>query len=216
MPNPLLIFPFGGNAREAAALIHNDTNLLQQWQIVAFMDDNPQQQGQEYLNIPVQSPAEALDQYPHAKVLAAVGNPNNYLMRRSIIDKLKLSEQRFAQIISSSAFIAGDAQIGTNVLIAPHVVVGAGARIGNHCIILANTTIAHDVHVEDFCCIGANVVISGSVKLEENSYVGSGTCIKDGITIGKKALLGLGSVVINNVEENTVVTGNPARELIRK
>lgn len=216
MPDPLLIFPFGGNAREAAALILSDHQLSQQWNMIGFMDDNKAFQGKEYSGIKVLETAEALEKYPRASVLAVIGNPNNYLKRQQIIGKLNLSEKRLAAVVHSSVAIAPEADIGRNVLIGPNVVIGAGASVGHHCIILANTVISHDVKIGDYGCVGANVTVSGGVIIQENCYIGSGTNIKENLTIGQRSLVGLGAVVIKDVPADSVLAGNPARELARK
>ena len=41
--------------------------------------------------------------------------------------------------------------------------------------------------------------------------IGANTTILAGITIGKSAMIGAGSVVVNDVPENAVVVGNPAK-----
>jgi acetyltransferase-like isoleucine patch superfamily enzyme len=42
-------------------------------------------------------------------------------------------------------------------------------------------------------------------------YLGTGCALIGGITVGDGALVGMGSVVLRDVEPNTVVAGNPAR-----
>ena len=45
------------------------------------------------------------------------------------------------------------------------------------------------------------------------AIIGSNATILPGIIIGKNALVGAGSVVTKNVEEDTVVVGNPAKPI---
>ena len=46
--------------------------------------------------------------------------------------------------------------------------------------------------------------------------IGSNVCIIGDILIGDGAKIGAGSVVVKNVNENSTVVGNPAREVIRQ
>ena len=39
MPKKLLIFPFGGNAREAAAIIEHINEIDRKWDVIGFIDD---------------------------------------------------------------------------------------------------------------------------------------------------------------------------------
>ncbi|MBW2218788.1 MAG: acyltransferase, partial [Deltaproteobacteria bacterium] len=49
------------------------------------------------------------------------------------------------------------------------------------------------------------------VRLEENVWVGDGAVICKGVTIGKNSVIGASAVVVNNIPENTVAAGNPAK-----
>ena len=51
------------------------------------------------------------------------------------------------------------------------------------------------------------------VYIGKNVWVGAGAVILSGVTIGDNAVIGAGSVVTRDVEANTVVAGNPAREI---
>jgi acetyltransferase-like isoleucine patch superfamily enzyme len=47
----------------------------------------------------------------------------------------------------------------------------------------------------------------------ENTYVGMGVQIKDEITIGKDVIVGMGSIVYNNIPDEVIALGNPARAM---
>ena len=49
------------------------------------------------------------------------------------------------------------------------------------------------------------------VILEDNVWIGDSAIICKGVTIGKNSIIGAGAVVLNDVGENEVVVGNPAR-----
>ena len=53
------------------------------------------------------------------------------------------------------------------------------------------------------------------MKIKEGSYIGMNSSIKERVTLGKWSIVGMGSVVIKNVKENSVVVGNPAKNLIK-
>lgn len=46
-----------------------------------------------------------------------------------------------------------------------------------------------------------------------NVWIGAGAIILAGVSIGDNSVIGAGSVVTKNVEADTVVAGNPAREI---
>jgi maltose O-acetyltransferase len=55
--------------------------------------------------------------------------------------------------------------------------------------------------------------IVGSVIIREDSWIGAGTIILPNVEIGRMAIIGAASLVTKNVEEYSVVVGNPARFL---
>jgi UDP-3-O-[3-hydroxymyristoyl] glucosamine N-acyltransferase LpxD len=86
-------------------------------------------------------------------------------------------------------------------------------------IIEDNVKIDDHVHIAHNCRIGRNCLlvacaeISGSVQIGENTWIGPNSCIIDGITIGRNCMVGIGAVVNKPVPDNTIVSGNPAKNL---
>jgi sugar O-acyltransferase (sialic acid O-acetyltransferase NeuD family) len=211
MSKKLIIFPFGGNAREAAATIAGNGSLREKWELIGFIDDDPAVHGKEAGGVSVLGGRGILKHFPEARILAVPGNPRNYLERQPMIDGLNLEKEQFAQLISPAAVIMPDADVGYNTLVLSNSVIGSGTSIGKHCIILPNTTIGHDSLIGDYCCIGANVAVSGHVTIQPNCYIGSGTTIRDNVIVHEKTLVGIGSNVISDIDKNVIVAGNPAR-----
>ena len=98
------------------------------------------------------------------------------------------------------------AEIGENTMIDMNAVVGARGTIGKN------------VHV------GAGAVIAGVLEppsktpviVEDYAMIGANAVILEGVRIGKGAVVAAGSVVINDVEPNTVVAGTPAKVIKEK
>ena len=215
MSEKLLLFPFGGNARESLLCVLDINRSRQVWDVLGFIDDNPSMMGGECCGTKVIGGREVLAAMPDAVVLAVPGSPRNYLRRRDIIEGLNLEASRFATIIHPSVVVSPDSSIGHNTVIMPNVVISCGVRVGNHCVVLPNTVISHDSSVGDYCCIGSNVSISGNVSIGQGCYIGSGTKIRENVRIGEKSLLGLGANVISDIESGVVAVGNPARVVRR-
>jgi sugar O-acyltransferase (sialic acid O-acetyltransferase NeuD family) len=209
----LLLFPFGGNAREALQSVFAINESKVEWDILGFIDDDRSLHGRECCGVKVLGGRELLSEITEASVLAVPGSPTNFLRRHRIIADLAIDAARFATIIHPSACRAPDASIGCNTIIMPNVVISCGVSIGNHCVILPNTVVSHDSVVGDYCCIGSNVSVSGSVKIGSNCYIGSGTKIREDISIGAGSLVGLGSNVIADIPAGVVAVGCPTKVL---
>ena len=211
MSGKLILFPFGGNARESLLSVFALNDIKVEWDILGFIDDDQSRLGKECCGINVLGGRELLNEFPDAFVLAVPGSPANYSRRKEVIGGLNLDESRFATIIHPSAGIARDAAIGCNTIIMSNVVVSCGVTIGSHCVILPNTVVSHDSIVGDYCCIGSNVSVSGSVHIGSNCYIGSGTKMREDIHIGAGTLIGLGSNVLADIPAGVIAVGSPAK-----
>ncbi len=115
--------------------------------------------------------------------------------------------------------------IGDNVSIGTHSIIEHNIKIGNGVRIHSNTFIPEFSIFEEGSWIGPNVVFTNALYplskdakkdlkgplIKEKAKIGANCTILPGVTIGKNSLVGAGSVVIKDVENNSVVAGNPAR-----
>ena len=114
-------------------------------------------------------------------------------------------------IISKHALLLQPAIIGPYSLINPLSTLGIDSKIGKSCIINNHVNIEHDVEINDFAQLAPNSVVLGNSRIGKHTYIGAGAIIKNGIEIGNKVVVGMGAVVIRDVQDNSVVVGNPAR-----
>jgi acetyltransferase-like isoleucine patch superfamily enzyme len=56
-------------------------------------------------------------------------------------------------------------------------------------------------------------ILCKEVKIDDGVFIGVNSVILPGVHIGKNSVVSAGSIVLNNIPENTVVSGNPARPL---
>lgn len=207
----LILFPFNGNAREAASVVEAINHHQETWQLLGFVDDDPKKHALHFGDYPVLGGREHLQRNKDAFVLAVPGRPETFMQRQALIASLKLEPERFASIIHPSASIGIGCTVGTNTLLMANTVLTANVSVGHSVVILPNTVIAHDSTLGDYCLVGANVSVSGGVTVGENCYLGSGARIIQEASIGERSLIGMGAVVIKNVAAGSVVAGNPAR-----
>lgn len=201
----LVIFPFNGNGVEALDCIDNE-----EFEFLGFIDDDTTKKSASYTIFR----RKFLENFPEVFILAVPGSSTSYRNRKRIISSLPVkSSNRFVSIVHPTASIGKNVSIGSNCLIMAGVVITSNAQIEDHVCILPNSIIHHDATIGEYSLVGSKVVVAGGTTIGKNCYVGSGSNVINGIQVGDGALIGMGSNVLRNVEENTTVVGNPARDL---
>lgn len=121
--------------------------------------------------------------------------------------------------------IREDNKIGDYVSIGTNTVLEFGNSIGNR-VRIHTGCFLELVTLEDDVFIGPNVVFTddphpmncpkykeckGGATVKTLARIGGNATILPGVTIGRNSLVGAGSVVADDVPDNAVVVGNPAR-----
>lgn len=211
----IIILGTGGNCVDILDTL-NDVNAAggqTVYQCVGFLDDNPQMIGTEIAGVKVLGSLDSAARHADCSFINGIGSPLNFWKKEAIIARTGLALERFETLIHPTASVSRMAELGRGVVVFQHVTVTARVRIGHHVIILPNSVISHDDVIGDYTCVAGGVSVSGGVRIGPASYLGAGSSIKGNLTIGGRCLVGMGSVVINDVPDNTVVVGNPARPL---
>ena len=208
----IVLFPFGGNAREAVTTIEALNASGQSIEICGFLDDEFAAITRAHYPM-LGGPEHWRDWQGRAKLLAAPGGPDSYLERSAIIASLGAVAADWATLIDPSARISRSASVGVNTMIQAFCFVGADARVGDHCVLLPHTVVSHDSVLGEHSMTGAHVSISGNVVIGRNCYIGASSSIHQGVTVGEGALVGMGANVVEDVPARAVVAGNPARVL---
>jgi sugar O-acyltransferase (sialic acid O-acetyltransferase NeuD family) len=146
---------------------------------------------------------------PEAKAIIAIGD--NALRKRVAL----LTKHLFANIVHSSSIFSQQAFMGTGNMILHGTIVQANSNLGNHIIVNTGATIDHDCKLGDYVHIAPGAILCGTVTVGEGSFIGAGAIITPGRKIGSWSIVGAGAVVIHDVQDNTVVAGNPARIIKR-
>lgn len=104
--------------------------------------------------------------------------------------------------------IEDDVQIGALTVIArgaiDDTVISRGSKIDN------SSFISHNVFVgEDTFVVGETIMFGGS-STGKQAFISGNSTVRNKVAIGDRATVGMGAVVTKNVENGTVVFGNPA------
>lgn len=122
-----------------------------------------------------------------------------------------LPNPQWATTVHPSASIANTAEIGNGTLIGRGVRIGAHVKIGSHCIIKDNALIGHHTQIGNCVSVAPAANLAGASNIEDYCWIGMGSIIVDHLSVGEGALIAAGAVVINDVPNNVVMMGMPAK-----
>jgi acetyltransferase EpsM len=115
------------------------------------------------------------------------------------------------RVVHPTAFLSPSTQGGDGLFLGPLAVVHSNCRLGKNVSIYSGSTIDHDNSIGDHVFIGPGVHTAGQVRIGPCAYVGPGVVVGSGRIIGKNSILGAGAVVIEDIPDDVVAFGVPAR-----
>ena len=121
--------------------------------------------------------------------------------------------------IEPGAIIREQVPIGDSAVIMMGAVINIGAVIGPGTMIDMGAILGGRATVGKNCHIGAGAVLAGVIEpasatpviVEDGVLVGANAVVIEGVHVGKNAVVAAGAVVLEDVPENAVVAGCPAR-----
>ena len=84
-------------------------------------------------------------------------------------------------------------------------------RSGKACIVNTGVIIEHDCRVGNGVHLSPSATLGGTVSVGDKSWICLGAKVINNITIGKSVTVGAGAVVIDDIEDQTLVVGIPAK-----
>ena len=126
--------------------------------------------------------------------------------------------------IEPGAIIREQVEIGDNAVVMMGAVINIGAVVGEGTMIDMGAILGGRATVGRNCHIGAGAVLAGVIEpasavpvvVEDGVLVGANAVVIEGVHVGRNAVVAAGAVVIEDVPENAVVAGCPARVIKMK
>ena len=126
--------------------------------------------------------------------------------------------------IEPGAIIREQVTIGENAVIMMGAILNIGAVVGEGTMIDMGAVLGGRATVGRNCHIGAGAVLAGVIEpasatpvvIEDGVLVGANAVVIEGVRVGRGAVVAAGAVVIQDVPENAVVAGCPARVIKMK
>ena len=121
--------------------------------------------------------------------------------------------------IEPGAILRDGVEIGDNAVVMMGAILNIGAVVGEGSMIDMGAVLGGRATVGKHCHIGAGAVLAGVIEppsampvvIGDGVVVGANAVVLEGVQVGRNAVVAAGAVVTEDVPENAVVAGAPAR-----
>lgn len=200
------IFCAGNLGKEVYDIAKNINESENRWETIEFVDNFCEKK--DFYNIPVSRLSDWDSRRDDIEFVIATGEP---MARADIYNQLKKNGNIITNLIHPTVIVSPTATLGKGIIVTSYSSISSNAVIDDNVLIQSNIRVGHDIVVGKHSVISANSAIGGGTIIGDEVFVGMNATIKGELAIKNKAIISMGAVVFKDVEEGTVVAGNPAR-----
>jgi len=197
---------------ETGRMIRSVQRVHPNFNVLGFIDNDPNKKDTTFLGYPVFGGFEVLDLVMEMGEDIYFVNLITGSTKTRYETSLYMAQKgcKFANFVHPSVDLTM-AKMGVGNYIQEGVIIQADAKIGNNSSIHIGSLIAHEVSIGDSVFIAHACSISGSVQIGDGVFMGTNATITPRLKIGKWATIGAGAVVIRDIPDYATVVGNPAK-----
>lgn len=203
----VVIIGAGGQARIVYEILTYDRNA----EVVAFVDNVVHGSDERIMGIQVVGDHSVLHRLISSGVKGTIIAVGDNTIRAERFDEVSAMGLELVNAIHPTSYIAPSARLGRGVTVAIGAIIGTGSRIGNNVIINNGAIVDHENEIDEHVHIAPGCSLAGRVTVRKGALIGIGSTVKEHVTIGENATIGAGSVVLDDIPDNAVAVGSPAR-----
>jgi len=200
----------GGHAKVVIEILQ----LMGGYELVGLLDPKKELWNTEVLGVPVLGGDDLLPKLYKEGVRHAfigLGTVGDTRPRRELYEKACSYGFQIVRAIHPQATVSSSAVIGDGPTIMASALINAAAKLGDNVIVNTGAIIEHDCVIGDHVHIATGARLASVVHVGNGSHIGLGASIRQCICIGRNAIVGAGAVVVEDVPDDVVVAGVPAR-----
>ena len=133
-------------------------------------------------------------------------------LRKQRVERAKeIGFRRFPPIVDPTAIVPSNIRLGQGNYVNAGAVLGSEVILRDHVCINRAASIGHHTVIEDFGTVSPSAASASHCTIGKGAFVGLNASLGVALRVGVNAVVGAGAVVIEEVADNTLVVGNPAR-----
>lgn len=198
----VVVIGASGHGKVIADIILKSHDIL-----VGFIDDGVAKDTIIFDNYKVLGDTTMVNEYKDCLFIIGVGTNE---IRKKIADKLDVN---YYIAIHPNAIIASQVHIEEGTCVMAKTVINMDAHIGKHCIINTGSIVEHDCVLHDYVHVSPNATVCGGVEVGELTQIGASATIRNYKNITANTTIGMGAVVCDDINEEGVYVGIPAKKM---
>lgn len=204
----IVIIGAGGFGREVEELISEINASRNQFNLLGFIDSNPEITLNGNSRSQVIGPVTSLAGLSNVKAVIAIGDP---IVRKMIFDQLKDMNIELQSIFHPSSIISPSSKIGDGTILCAFTFVGTNSCIEENVVMNVYSSLGHDAIIGSNSVISPYSALTGNVRVGDVCFIGTHSTISPSVEIGDYSKVSSGSMVSKNCEPGSLLSGNPAR-----
>ena len=146
-------------------------------------------------------------------VAGFIGKTDSSEARATAFRKIIAAGLSTPNLLDPEATIESHVKMGCGVHVLSGATIAVGSELGNDVLVNHRAVVEHDAVIGDHVHIATGALLCGGVSIGKRCLIGAGAIVLPGRKIAAGSVVGAGSVVIQDVAPDTVVAGNPAKQI---
>jgi sugar O-acyltransferase (sialic acid O-acetyltransferase NeuD family) len=180
-------------------------------EFAGFVDDNEELLGTTVMGFSVLGDGEWLRrEASNSQVGVAIGTGESRT-RQLLTERCSDWGIELLTVVHSAAIVSRAARLGPGTVVMAGAIINPEASVGAGVIVNTGAIVEHDVEIGDYAHVAPNAAMGGASRLGPFSHLGLGAVVLQCVSIGSHVIVGAGAVVVENLPDQVVAIGVPAR-----
>jgi UDP-perosamine 4-acetyltransferase len=209
MKKPVLILGAGGYAKVVIDIIER----LDEYSIVALIGQETEK-NDTFMGYKVYKGDHFLEEFRqkgYNSIFLAVGGYVDNARRTELFNHYLEAGYDMINLVHPDAIVSKSAKLGRGSIVCAGAIINPDAFIGEDAVISAGVIVEHDAQIMNHTLLSTGVYVGAGTVVEEGALLGLGAKAIPRVRIGKRTLVAAGAVVVNNIEDDAIVFGIPAK-----
>jgi sugar O-acyltransferase (sialic acid O-acetyltransferase NeuD family) len=180
-------------------------------EFVGFVDDRDELVGTIVMGFPVVGNGKWLREEASNSRLAIAMGTGESRVRQLLAARCSRWGIEILTLVHPAATVSRAARLGPGAVLMAGAVINPEANVGAGAIVNTAAVVEHDVEIGDYAHVAPNAAMGGGSRLGAFSHLGLGAAVIQCIRIGSHTIVGAGAVVVEDLPDDVVAMGIPAR-----